>query len=416
MSLTDLATHALRNGYTHCWCMPGVKVDMSVGPEWDVFSSQWEDENEVKYPMFSRVRYRGRKSQEVKIGFPEYGRWGWELDSPETLRTTVGYLEQVVQIPVEWSPGHMGTELVVHLNRTAKRQEWVRETTINLFDLPFKQTASKNGGDLYWKTEKLEQVQPGYYLHQFDKRSAYLSTCSGLYLGAGDPVHVDGEYNTTLPGIYRVTALPGRSCFDDANLPAIIATEWVTDDVLVYAIEQGYEAVIHEAWQWTEKHQTLRSYAEKLWNGRNAFRTGVDRFPHELARENAHSTMKEIALIATGKFGSTRTSHFQRPDWWAKVVGKTRVNTCRNLYKFYERGFTPVLLYSDSVYFVSSDPNPRTAIPGILDRENDLGGYRHEGTWRVTPKLIEKFQTDSPGKIQKWLEHYAQAMEVTCHG
>lgn len=303
----------------------------------------------------------------------------------------------------------MGTDLVKLLNRNAKRQEWTRESEIDLNELPFNKAAR----DIVWKTTDLSDMRPGMYLHQDDKRSAYLSACPGVYVGAGTPVHVDGECDISLPGIYRITSVErDASIFDDTVLPAIITTEWITDDVLNYAIAQGYTGTVIEGWQWTEKHKTLESYATKLWSSRKVFREDTARFKHQQARENAENTMKEIALISTGKFAFKKASRFVRPDWWAKIVGKTRVNILRNLFTLYQKGFTPVLIYSDSLYFVSDNPNPRTAIPGILDREHELGGYKPVGTWLVTPELIEAFRLEKPGAIQKRLEHTPKVNEV----
>jgi hypothetical protein len=426
-SVCDLAN---AHDVTHVWIMPGLPIAMIASDEtWDVFSS-WtasRDDSETgatrsqedmyqlwlageNHPLFTRMWKRGRKSdpmcRQVKIGFPERGDWVWNITSPIDILAAISYLEEVLHVVVEWSPGHIGTELVKHLNRTANRQAWIRETSIDLFSLPI--PWHKTARDIVWSNPSIAQYQ-GLFLYQFDKRSAYLSSCPGVYVGAGDPVHATEQIDTTLPGVYRVTVSEQGGLFDDVMLPAILTTEWITDDVLTYACSQGYTIDVHEGYQWEEKHKTLESYAKKLWESRHVFRTDTARFPHEQGRKNAENTMKEIALIATGKFASKKkASRFMRPDWWAKIVGKTRVNILRNLKTFAERGYMPVLIYSDSLYFVSDNPNPREAIPGILAREHELGGYRHEGTWTITPELVEAFATLRASAVQKLLEHTPQ--------
>lgn len=405
-SLPDLHTVALSHGVTHIWIMPGEEEaieDMDCGEPYNLFCT-YEDE-EKKSPLFSRIYKKGTYGM-VKIGFAGRGDWGWEIDKPVDILATICYLEEVLDVPVEWSPGHIGTELVSHLNRTARRQDWVRETQIDLNALPgnpFKH----NAGDLKWKSELTANFMVGMYLHQYDKRSGYLSACPGAYVGAGDPVHVvGGDIDTSLPGIYRVSLDKRESMFDDVFLPPVATSEWVTHDILNYAKSQGYGVLVHECHQWTEKHKTLESYAKKLWTSRRVFRDGADRFPHQLGRYNAENTMKAIALVATGKFGSRKTTRFLRPDWWAIIVDKMRENVLRNIAKYAALGYTPALIYSDAVYYISEDSNPRTAIPGIMDRENELGGYRCESTWKVTPELLEAFRTSkNAGAMQKILKH-----------
>lgn len=415
-SFMDLHTVALCHGVTHIWIMPGQEQaieDMDCAEPYNMFST-YEDEEKTR-PVFSRIYKKGTYGM-VKIGFAGRGDWAWEIDKPVDILATIAYLEEVLCVPVEWSPGHIGTELVRLLNRNEKRAGWVAETNLDLNALPgnpFKH----NAGDLKWKSDLLANFMVGMYLHQYDKRSGYLSACPGVYVGAGEPMHVLGDCDTTLPGIYRVSLDKRESMFDDIFLPPIATSEWVTHDILNFAKAQGYGVMVHEAHQWTEKHRTLESYAKKLWESRRVFRDGADRFPHQLGRFNAENTMKAIALVAVGKFGSEKTSHFLRPDWWAIVVDKMRENVLRNIAKYAALGYTPALIYSDAVYYISEDSNPRTAIPGIMDRENELGGYKCEATWKVTPELIEAFRTaKKPGAIQKILKHTPVLEEVKVNG
>src|SRR5260221_164987 len=302
-TISDACDLALAHKITHIWPMPDIEMYMGHGDDYNVFATYEDDEN--TRPMFARV-YRKGTYGEVKIGFPGRGRWEWQIDAPTDILASITYLEEVLGVPVEWSPGHMGTELVIHLNRTERRQAWVRECTIDLGELPFKRAAR----DVVWKAGDVRFLKPGLYIHQVDKRSAYLSSCPGVYVGAGDPVHTIGPCDISLVGVYRVTLKSMHVLFDGAELPPIINTEWVTGDVLKYALDNGYEVEVHEAWQWNEKHKALESYAAKLWKSRRAFREDLVRFPHQIGRENAESTMKQVALVSTGKFASKTAGRF----------------------------------------------------------------------------------------------------------
>lgn len=421
-SLYDVYDAARLYGVTHVWVHP-TYGDIFIGESnenWNIFAA-WEDDDEYDQfgefvaagakdlPKFARIYKKGTYG-EVKVGFPHRGRWGWEIETPLDILATIHYLEDTLGVPVQWSPGHMGTEVVKLLNASDRRQDWVRDASIDLFKLPFK----KAGHDLYWKSD-IPTIAKGMYLHQYDKRSAYLAACADLYVGAGDPVHVETVTDTTLPGVYHVKVLGKPHPFDNATLPHIIDGEqWVTADVLSYAKRMGYPLSIYEAWVWEEKHKTLASYAEKLFSSRHVFRTNPERFPHERGRKNAENTMKETALIGTGKFASEKSGKFRQPYWWAAVVDKARVIELANIYKLWiDTGESPVLIYSDSVYYLSSNPNPQEAFPGIFacGQKSGLGKYRHEGTWKVTQELIELFADtkQTPGKIVTFLNRAWEA-------
>ena len=389
MTYADMFTLAIEHDITHVWIMPGVQYMVTdTNEQWDVFSSN------AGYARIQRKLPDGKMSRQVKIGDPERGRWLWQIDSPMDILAAVYYLEQVLDVPCEWSPGHMATDVVRQLNHSARRASWVKEATANLFELPFNDAAQ----DIIWKSALLES-DLGLYLHQFDKRSSYLSACGDLYVGEGDPVHLTPGSNvppidTSLPGIYRVFVDGNRGVFDNAALPAIATTGWITADLLAFAKRQGYTVNVSEAWQWTEKHKTLATYADTIWNGRKAFKD-EKRFPHTTGRENAEATMKEVALIGTGKFASEKSGAFRQPYWWAAVVSKARIIMLANMHKAYAAGHTPVLAYSDSVYYLSTDPNPESAVPEIYtcgSAKTGLGQFRCEGTWEVDQALVDVFK------------------------
>jgi hypothetical protein len=420
-AIADLAN---LHDVTHVWTLPNYPVDMALSDEqWDIFT-YWTQSGEDEHgerrsqqelfemwiagknePIFTSLLRRGPKNDRmcrtVKIGHaPDY--WGWTVTGPFDILAAVSYLEETLDIPVEWSAGHMGTKLVEKLNTSERRAAWIAPVeSVDLRSLPCNYAAR----DILWH-RPLTSADAGLYLHQYDKRSAYLSACPGLSVGIGEPVHYEGNVTSVLPGIYRVAIRYRPPIFDGEQLPAIDnATEWMTDDQLAYAREQGYDIQVKESWRWAEGRRVLESYARKLWDSRATFRTDTARYPHAQGRENAEATMKLIALMSTGRFASRKATQLIRPDWWAKVVGKTRVNILRNLAKFAEQGYKPVLIYSDSLYFLSETPDGAAAVPGILARADGLGGYRHEGTWTVTPDIIEMFATKKPAGIQGYLEN-----------
>lgn len=415
----DICTLANQQNITHIWLAPGSHLSRSADQllsstpdEWDTFFSNSEQDGSG-FPMFGRVWLKGASDKEgrtVKIGFPEHGRWEWDEEKNAlNLLGAIHYLQSELQIPVEWSAGHMATEQVKMLNRRAKRQEWTREATIDLKSLPF----NKSARDLIWKTERLAGLETGLYLHQFDKNSSYLAACTGVQVGAGDPVHVTDttEMDCNLPGIYRVTFNVASSIFDGQTLPLIITTDWITHNVLQTARKYGYEVAIHEAYQFPEKHRTLETWANALWTVRTRLKSQSEDYPNERARALAYGVVKDVALIGVGKFASKKTSQFLRPDWWASIVGRARATMFYMLSELHKKSYMPVLIYNDSIYIVSPDPIPETAGPDFYTRAGKLGGYKHEGTLLITDEVVEAFHKLSPGKLVEWLNDRVDASE-----
>lgn len=426
----DVCTLANELDISHLWIMPGTALDTSINQsftsprdEWDVFTkySEYQPESEsvptdTARPMFSRIWRKntsGRAGRQVLIACPPYGyeakSWGWEqITTPHELLGTLDYLDTALNIPVQWGPGHMSTLLVRSLNNSKERLPWIQECSIDLKALPFNVSAR----DLIWKAGALPEGSEGQYLHLFDKNSSYLAAYTGVAVGEGDPVHRSGDeiQNTQLPGIYRVTYQVNDSIFDGEQLPLVINTDWVTPDIITYARTLGYSVTVHECYQWEKKHRTLESWAYALWKARAALHPTYGNhqtYHNEHCRNNAYNTIKTIALIGAGKFASKKTSHFLRADWWALGVGRARATMFRKISQLYQELHRPVFIYNDGMYIVSSNPNPEQAIPGMCDKWDKLGGYKHEYTLRIDADMCEQFRTLSPVKLITYLHERA---------
>ncbi len=435
----ELCTLATGKGISHLWIMPNTSLDasitgafiQSVPAQWDTFAKYDAYEKGQPTvpapgarPMFARVWKKntsGIEGRQVLVGFPPYGyeakSWGWEdINVPQDTLGTLHYLTSALNIAIQWGPGHVSTTLVKELNSSKERHGWVRECTTDVSNIPFSQSAR----DLIWKRPTgLPENSEGKYLHLYDKNSAYLAACTGVAVGAGEPVHLVGEEaitNTQLPGIYRVTYDLQASVFDGQELPMIINTEWITTDVLAYAHSLGYDVTVHECFQWEEKHRTLETWATTLWKARSALHPDYGdhaTYPNAACRNNAYHTIKTIALIGVGKFASKKTSQFLRADWWAMVVGRARATMFRRINQLHEQLYRPVFIYNDGMYFVSSDENPVTAIPGLTDKWDKLGGYKHEYTLKIDAAICEQFATLSPVPLITYLHERADYdMEV----
>jgi hypothetical protein len=428
----EVCAVANRLGVDRVWVAPGTDIDTGLslhfvtvahGPVWDTFAKydEYADEKrevptENARPVYARVWKKntsGRDGRTVCVGFPPYDEWEWIIKTPEELLGTIHYLTIALEgkVSIQWGPGHVSTRLVAACN-TGARASWVKESSVDLKTLPFQKSAR----DLIWKRATLLELSEGLYLHHVDKNSAYLAGCTGVQVGEGDPVHRVGDEitNAALPGIYRITYDPGQSVFDGGELPPVITTEWLTPDVITQARALGYTVTIHEAYQWDKKHRTLESWATALWNARTALHPKYGNhamYSNADCRDNAYYTIKRIALIGVGKFASKKSHQFFRSDWWALVVGRARATLLRKLNLLQEKGYRPVLVYNDGLYFLSAEQDPEKAIPGITEKWDKLGGYKHEYTLQVDADMITEWKSRSPAKLVEYLNDRADYQE-----
>jgi hypothetical protein len=427
--LADLARQALTANVTTIWVLPGSQLSQrvdrsfitSAGEEWDAFASYSRlDENR---PMFARIWRKntsGRAGRTLYVGFPEWGTWPWKCPDVVTLLATITYIESAIGLPVLWSPGHMALDLLKALN-VEKRASWLSPLPTDLRTLPTSDGRTlpimKCARDLTWKRPLTPREKKMKWIHKYDKNSMYLASATGLLVGEGNPEYVTGEaFDDRLPGIWRITANRGDSPYDGMKLPTPARTEWMTTAMVACAKALGYEVQVHEGYQWHEHgkyHRTLESWANMLWAARQSLKTTSPSFDptfkHPQGRENAYDTIGAIAHVGVGKLADDSTSGgLYRPDLWALTVGRACANIFYNVDSLRKKtGLTPVLIYTDALWFISNDPNPETAISGIVDTTGSkLGGYKvvYKHPLALTKEVIDAFEKiESPTKLTRRL-------------
>jgi hypothetical protein len=390
---------------THLWIMPGSFIDLTGQTFYADLQkpySAWypevgdEDEQEIQCARISKEKCRN-----VLVFYPARGRWGWTINTAVDILATIQYLEEAIGVTCQWSPGHMAFSLLKNIHATGKHMEWMKPCSTDLAQLPFKKAAR----DLLWiRPGGLPQEVKGWYLHHFDKNSAYLSACQGVSVGCGDVSHTKGEGIGKMPGIHHINAMTVTYPFDGHTLPQLVTSEWVTLDLLKYARLQGYSFDIDESYIFQEGHAMLKVWAGKIWDGRASLKIDSNRFPHTIARENAYLDSKEMALIGVGKL-AFKESALPHANWWADAVGKSVVTFGCNLSKFLQSGgFFLLMAYSDGIWIWSQERNPAAAVPGILDRRDALGGYKHVQTLKITEEIIQASQVMKPGEMVSYLK------------
>jgi hypothetical protein len=373
---------------THFWIMPGTLID-EVGY---TFLEKREGYN-IFVPLAEKAEFpRGARcwkenasgTHQIILSYPAREPFSWEVKHPLDVLACVDYLEQVLGLSIQWSPQSIGTAFLERQYTTKRLQSLLQEGLIDQKKLPFRKAAP----EIMFK-RSLSHDMVGKYLHMVDKNSAHPSAASSMVTGVGDPTHITfeacpwrppqkGEHRQ--PGIYKVSVADrGTSIFDGKSLPQIISSEWITLDVLLYAVKQGYTVKVHEAWVFAQSYKLFDEWARDLWKARQALKD-EQRFPYTPGRENAYTTIKNI-------MNRTISSSTHR-NWWADMVGLARVARLANLEKFAKAGHTLTLVYVDDMGFICDHPHPETALPDVLDRQDKMGGYKLKYTLQITETMI----------------------------
>jgi len=129
----------------------------------------------------------------------------------------------------------------------------------------------------------------------------------------------------------------------------------------------GYHVHVREGYYWPQSQQLLKQWATTLWQAGERLHTHPQSYRHAQARTNASHTIKLLAQIGVTILAQEKTTGgWSRPDWWAQVTGRSRATLFAHLAGLARKGTMPVLVDRDSLWVVSNDPNPLTAVPGLV--------------------------------------------------
>ncbi len=246
--------------------------------------------------------------------------------------------------------------------------------------------------DLSWCRKPTAEELEHTWVHAYDRSGSYLAGVSSLELGVGAPQHhPDGRtFDRKLPGYWYATVPePG-----DWRMPHPLdplgnlagRTRWLSTPSVEFALEQGYQLDIVEAYTWPEHARVLESWYERIRDARTALDTAD---PDAAA---ARDQLKQIYAHPIGMMGS-HTHMAGRPGYAPArrhmIVAKARTNILRRVAKIGEEtGRWPVAVATDTVVYTSAEADPVKAWPGgdqWLGRA--LGRYKPEGSLPLADHL-----------------------------
>lgn len=394
---------------THVWIMPDTVPDQKgwdfVRPEegYNVFSPLYFDAERPEKPRSARCWCEGAHKYQIIVGFPHREPWSLPVASHLDVLATVDYISQVLPIEMQWSPPSMGISLLEsYYSKTIREKAFLKKPE-NVEKLPFKEADR----DIDWAS-RFSEKEIGQYLHLYDKNSAHPAAASYMMCGVGTPLHVTGRVEPKTPGIYRVRWSSGGSLYDGACLPMVIELdkEWVTQNVLKLALREGYLVDVLEAYVYEKQHRIFNKWASDLWLARHALQDKT-LFPYEVGRGFARDVVKAVM---------NHTISAYRDDWWAQMVGTSRAAILSNMGVLGRQGYFPKFVYRDTLAYVSPIPRADLAIPGIMARQKELGGYKHVYSVEITPDLIKDCEgingAGKGGKMIKAVHKHARLLGV----
>ena len=330
---------------------------------WPRGNSQWED------------------ARRLTFVFPEYAGWNWALPDARGLLATVTYLDQVLARPLIDAPELIAHQLLteltndqppafLHVPRADERLMSIQDGT----PIPLMEQAR----DLVWMRPLTLTEQRQRYLHKYIHLSWSLEACLTAQLGGGAAEYsANGRaYDGVRPGIWRVQAERAGSIFDGKRLPSGIEGEWMSTPQVKCCQDIGYQISVREGYFWSQAHAFLEPWAKTLWQAAERLYTHPQHYRHAQGRENTLRAIKHLTHLGlTIIANQERQSGWKRPDWQAQVIGRGRALLFARLASLARKGSMPVLINHDALWVISDNPNPLTAIPGLVTARH-WNGYR----------------------------------------
>lgn len=407
------------------WAMPNTEFSKQIS--WNDFDLIDRDrckvfpskptESRSKKPSFMSIRRLSNHYEKDRyFAFPAHGEWNayndgqWFLSSPFVLAQTLSYLAKEFEEDPLWGPGNMGMKV---LKRTFAKRGYQIENT----ELTDRLRTVLNGAMArpVWKQfgglsgEQKEML----YIHGYDKNGQYLGAAQSVHLGNGRPVWVDGSaFDLKSIGFwqYQITDVSGTA-FDGDRLPCPldINRQWASTDLLLAARTVGVEFEVLGGIVWTEGKKYLEDWAREMWAHRARLRDDAERYPGEIARENAAGAAKLAANNLMGRLASEKSRELFRPDWNWLIVHKAIATQCHSFNRMLTKyHIKPVLVCTDSFWVVSNESDAEKAIPGILEYQSEQRGYKSIGSLPMVPGIAEIFEHEEPEKINTYLKQFCE--------
>jgi hypothetical protein len=363
------------------WVLPGTSLSRRVTCSWlEQTSPQWialshpvpgEPDRPACAFLLPKASAR-RQGRQLALVFPEHAGWDWKLDDATALLATVTYLREVLGRSLHDAPTLVARQILTDLVGD-QASPLARSPTIDLSILKSSDGAQvlqrEQSDDLIWMRPLTFREERQRYLHKYSHVSRSLEACMSVQLGTGTPQHyMDGRgYDGLHAGLWRIKGERLGSVFDGKQLPCGLAYEWMSTPQVRCCQEMGYQVQVQEGYLWPQSQPLLRQWAATLWQAAERLHTQRVIYRHAQARANAIHSVRFLAEQGMALLVQDREAGgWARPDLWVQIVGQRRAYLFAHLVRLVRRGVMPVLINQNAFWVVSNDPNPLTAVPGLL--------------------------------------------------
>lgn len=349
-------------------------------------------------PSTLRIHRRGDSDryiifpQHQECAIPAPGLKGqWELPDPQTLYTTVSYLEQEYDIPILWSGGKIGEELLRRSHLHIKKPIQPLPTGLGYqWDV-----VQRNSMDrLVWKTYMLDAlllmfVSGEIHVVGVDKNGQYLGASNGAILGNGGFIP-SSHFIPKSAGFwqYKIKSIANTD-FNGKLLPCPLDVKrhYASTALIEAAHEVGVDFDIIEGIVWPEKGRYLKDWTKECWKHRIAFRNGVS-YPDEIAARNAERSAKLYPNSMVGRFMNDYSEEYFHPDWQIGIIHQAIANQVYTLARLNRVfGIVPILVNKDAIYFLCNDVDVFLERTGLVQHNQELRGYKLIGHCRLTDEI-----------------------------
>ena len=364
---------------TEAWVMPGTTLSRAATYAWfERLSPSWivlahPNSREPTRPVCVLLWPKeSRTARRMALVFPEHAGWGWVLANPRSLLATVTYLEQLLARPVIDSPELVAYQLLTDLTRDHPIPS-LRPSSVDLRALRAGGGATvplmEDARELVWMRPLTLAEQRQRYLHKYAHLSRRLEACLSVRLGAGAPEYspTGRAYDGIRPGIWRVHAERAGSVFDGKGLPGCLDGEWMSTPQVRCCQDISYHVEVREGYSWPRSYDLLTPWARALWQAAERLHTHPQGYRHEQGKANAAQAIRLLAQLGVAILAREEAEGgWSRPDWLAQVVGRSRALLFTHLAGLARKGVMPVLVSEDALWVVSDEPNPLTAVAGLV--------------------------------------------------
>ena len=317
-------------------------------------------------------RGSGREARHLTLAFPEQSGWNWQVADATSLLATVTYLQQALERPFIDPPDLAARQILTAFTREQPFSLF-RSSLMDLHTLSDGKgkpiSLIEQDSHFAWKRPLTLAEQRQNYLHKYRHLSLNLEACLGVPLGTGGfQSSPNGRaFDGVRPGIWHVKAERAGSVFDGKMLPSCLDGEWMSTPQVKCCRDIGYQVVVLEGFYWSEFRSLLSGWANFLWQAGERVQTHPLVYRHTQARSNTLQTIATLARLGVEQLALPETAGgWARPDWEMQVIGHRQARRFAHLVRLVRKGTMPVLIDEDALWVVFNDPNPLTAVPGLL--------------------------------------------------